>query len=229
MIRELSRKQKHDLAVSLIPAVITFAFNCFVYVFPGMTVSPERYIFLDMEIDRQIPFIPQFLIIYYLSFIQWLNYYLQASLGPTERRDRYLSADMLGKAICFVIFLIWPIAMRWPELPEEGNIWIKILSLTYGVDAPNRAFPSLHCFYSWIAFRYSLEAESADRRWITWLQGAFSFTLFAATTLIKQHYFVDVIGGIAVAELALQITGRTKLPDLFGRAMEKILSKLRSG
>ncbi len=133
---------------------------------------------------------------------------------------------MLAKAICFVIFLAWPVAMRWPSLPEGGNIWIKILSFTYGVDAPARAFPSLHCFYSWTCFRYSMETEPESRRWIVWLQGLFSFVLFAATTLVKQHYFIDVIGGIAVAELALQIADRTALSDVFGRAIAKITSRL---
>ena len=71
-----------------------------------------------------------------------------------------------------------------------------------------------------------METEPESRRWIVWLQGLFSFTLFAATTLVKQHYFIDVIGGIAVAELALQIADRTALSDVFGRAIAKITSRL---
>ena len=222
----LIKERKRDLLITLLPAAITFGFNCFVYIAPKYMISPERYIFFFLLIDRHIPFIPQFVVIYYLSFFQWLNYYLQASFGPIEKRDRYLSADLLAKAICFVIFLAWPVAMRWPSLPEDGNIWTKILSFTYGVDAPARAFPSLHCFYSWTCFRYSMETEPESRRWIVWLQGLFSFTLFAATTLVKQHYFIDVIGGIAVAELALQIADRTALSDVFGRAIAKITSRL---
>ena len=158
MEKEKGRRVR-DLLAALLPAFLVFGFNCFVYVAPRFMVSPERYVFLDMAVDRAIPFIPQFVIVYYLSFLQWANYYFQACLGPRERRDRYLSADVLAKAICFAVFLIWPVAMRWPDLPENGNVWTKLLSFTYGVDAPNRAFPSLHCFYSWVAFRYSTEAE----------------------------------------------------------------------
>lgn len=225
-MEKLTKEQIKGLLVPLIPALITFGFNCFVYIIPKFIIPPEKYIFLDMEIDRRIPFVPQFVIIYYLSFLQWANYYIQASLGPLERRNRYFSADILAKTICFVIFFAWPVAMRWPDLPADGNIWIRILSFTYGVDAPTRAFPSLHCFYSWTAFRHSLEAETGNRRWIAWLQGIFSFTLFAATTLVKQHYFIDVLGGIAVAELALQITARTGLPEVFGKMMGRIESKI---
>ena len=221
-MKKLTREDKKGLLVSLLPALITFGFNLFVYAATKFMIPPERYIFLDMAIDRQIPFIPQFVIVYYLSFLQWLNYYLQASFGPVGRRDRYFSAEMLAKAICLFFFLTWPVAMRWPDLPADGSIWIKILAFTYGVDAPSRAFPSIHCFYSWVAFRYSLEAETGDRRWITWLQGIFSFALFAATMLVKQHYFIDVIGGIAVAEIALLIASRTRLPDAFGRIMERL-------
>ena len=225
-MKKLAKEQKQDLLITLLPAAITFGFNCLVYLASKYLISPERYIFPDMEIDRLIPLVPQFVVIYYLSFLQWLNYFVQASFGPTEKRNRYFSADILAKAICFVIFLAWPVAMRWPTLPEDRNVWLKILSFTYGVDVPARAFPSIHCFYSWTCFRYSLETEPESRRWIVWMQGIFSFALFAATTLVKQHYFIDVIGGIAVAELALQITNRTALPCLFGKSMAKITSRL---
>ena len=64
----LIKERKRDLLITLLPAAITFGFNCFVYIAPKYMISPERYIFLDMEIDRHIPFIPQFVVIYYLSF-----------------------------------------------------------------------------------------------------------------------------------------------------------------
>ena len=208
--------------IIFLPAIVTFGFNCLVYFITKFLILPERFIYPDMAIDRLIPFIPQFVIIYYLSFAQWVNYYIQASLGDLKRCDRYFSAYILAKIICFFIFIIWPIAMRWPVLPENGNIWTKILAFTYGVDSPARAFPSLHCFYSWIAFRYSLESEPANRRWISVLQLLFSLAVFATTMLIKQHYFIDVIGGIALAEICLQIAGHTGLPELFGRLMDKL-------
>ena len=48
---KLTRKQIKGLLVPLIPSLITFGFNCFVYIIPKFIVSPEKYIFLDMEID----------------------------------------------------------------------------------------------------------------------------------------------------------------------------------
>ena len=114
-------------------------------------------------------------------------------------------------------------------LREEEVIWdsgkVSSSSMTH-IFSGKAWEASIHCFYSWTCFRYSLETEPESRRWIVWLQGIFSFALFAATTLIKQHYFIDVIGGIAVAELALQITNRTALPHLFGKSMAKITSRL---
>ncbi|MBR0137325.1 MAG: phosphatase PAP2 family protein [Erysipelotrichaceae bacterium] len=227
MVKMLKKENIRELLALLMPAAITFGFNCLVYFSTKFMISPDRFVFLDMAIDRILPFVPQFVIIYYLSFAQWANYYLQASLGPTEKRNLYFSADLLAKVICFVIFLVWPVAMRWPELPQDGSIWTKILSMTYGVDSPARAFPSLHCFYSWIAFRYSYETEPKGRRWLVWTQLIFSLTVFATTMLIRQHYFIDVIGGIAVAEVALFIADRTKLPVIFERAMERIASTIR--
>ena len=226
-MKKMSREQKRELTARLLPAAVTFGFNCLVYVGTKFLISPERFIFLDMKIDRLSPFVPAFVIIYYLSFAQWANYYLQISFGPREKRDRYVSADLLAKMICLAIFLIWPVAMKWPQLPEDGSIWTRILSLTYGVDSPARAFPSLHCFYSWFAYRYSREAEPQKRRWLVWLQLAFSLAVFATTVLIKQHYFIDVIGGIAVGELALFFADAAGLPQRFGQAMDRLTSVLK--
>ena len=227
-MQKLKNSKTKEYLASLLPGVITFVFNCMVYYFSGLLISPDRYIFPDMAIDRHIPFIPEFVIIYYLSFLQWLNYFLQACRGPEELRNRYFSSDILAKVVCFAVFLIWPVAMRRPDLPQDGNIWIKILSFTYGSDVPSRAFPSLHCFYSWTAFRYSMEAETAERRWISCLQGLFSLAVFASTVLVKQHYFIDIIGGIAFAEIALQTTKRTGIPALFGKMMRGITSRICS-
>ena len=228
-MREAQNKKLQTCLSVFLPGIITFGFNCLVYFSTKYLISPDRFIFPDMAIDRLIPLVPPFVIIYYLSFGQWLNYYIRACMGDRDRRNRYFSGDVLAKTVCFFIFIIWPIAMRWPQLPENGSIWTRILAFTYGVDSPARAFPSLHCFYSWIAFRYALETEKGERRWIAICQLIFSLAVFATTMLIKQHYFIDVIGGIAVAEICLQIAGHSRLPELFGRLMDKLNRALSLG
>jgi membrane-associated phospholipid phosphatase len=210
------------LFIILLPGLIAFGINCFCYIVPKHLIPVEKYVYLDMAIDSLIPFVPVFVIIYYMSFAQWLNYFLQGCFGPEELRNRYFSADILGKIVSFFVFLLWPLAMRWPQLPSDGNIIIKLVALCYGVDTPTGAFPSFHCFYSWVALRYSFEREPKERRWISYLQLVFSLLVFASTVLIKQHYFIDIFGGIAFAEAALQITGHTGLADMFGRMIRKL-------
>ena len=215
-----------QLFIVLLPAIIAFGTNCIAYIGSPLFIREDRLIFLDMEIDRMIPFIPQFVIIYGASFLQWLNYFLQGCFGPEKLRNKYFSADTVAKIFCFFFFILCPIAMRWPQLDPNGGLWIKLVSFAYGVDSPARAFPSLHCFYSWMAARYSFEREPKERKWISWLQLAYSISLFASTVLIKQHYFVDIIGGVGLAELSLQLAAHTKLPELFGKLVKKITDKI---
>lgn len=214
---------RHILTI-LLPAMITFGVNMFAYMVPKQIVSPSRYIFLDMEIDRHIPLIPWFALFYYMAFAQWFNYFLQASFGDRTLRNRYFSSDIIAKIFVFMIFMIWPTAVNRPSVEGVTGIWGWVLSMTFTVDNPLGALPSLHCFYSWLAFRYSLDAEPAERRWITWLQLLLSLLVFASTVLIKQHYFVDIIGGIACAELFLWIGWHTRVSEVIGRWFDIITS-----
>ena len=38
-------------------------------------------------------------------------------------------------------------------------------------------------------------------KWYTWFQLVFTLLVFAATILVKQHVWPDILGGIAIAEL----------------------------
>ena len=224
----MSRKRKiADLAVILLPGVITMGINLFSYMVPKQIVSPSRYVFLDMEIDRMIPFVPWFVAFYYLAYAQWFNYFLQVCFGDRRKRNRYFSADILSKIVIFFIFMLWPTAVNRPAVDPEGGLWQWLLSFTFGVDNPLGAFPSIHCFYSWLCFRYSLETEPRERKWLSCVQLLLTIAVFASTVLVKQHYFIDIPGGILFAEAALLIEKHTGIADVFDRAVGRITDKMR--
>ena len=224
----MKKKRLKELPVILLPAVITFAINMIAYMVPKQVVSPSRYIFIEMEIDRRIPFIPWFVIFYYLAFAQWFNYFLQASFGDRKLRNRYFSADIVSKIIIFFIFLIWPTAVNRPAVDGNAGFWQWVLSMTFTVDNPLGALPSLHCFYSWMAFRYSFDAEPKERRWLCLLQLLLSLAVFASTVLVKQHYFIDIPGGILFAEAFLWIVRLTGIERVFGSVFDRICSAVSS-
>ncbi|MBR2599699.1 MAG: phosphatase PAP2 family protein [Erysipelotrichaceae bacterium] len=215
-----------NLLAVLLPAIITFAVNMFAYMVPKQVVPPSRYIFIDMEIDRLIPFVPWFVIFYYLAFVQWFNYFLQVSFGDRTLRNRYFSADIISKIILFFIFMIWPTAVNRPAVDGLMGFWKWALSMTFTVDNPLGALPSIHCYYSWLAFRYSLDAEPKERRWITLLQLIMSLLVFASTVLVKQHYFIDIIGGVIYAEVFLWIERHTGIAEIIGGWFDRIQNRL---
>ena len=63
---------------------------------------------LSISLDDKIPFVPFFMLIYWGAYFSWgINYILAAR----ENRDhcrRCITADMIAKALCFVIFLLLP-------------------------------------------------------------------------------------------------------------------------
>ncbi|MBQ4253575.1 MAG: phosphatase PAP2 family protein, partial [Erysipelotrichaceae bacterium] len=118
--------------------------------------------------------------------------------------------------------------MRRPEIDGGEGFWHWVTTMTFTVDNPLGSFPSIHCYYSWMAFRYSYDVEPRGRRWICWLQLLFTLAVFASTVLVKQHYFIDIPGGVVFAEGFLWLARHTRIPEIFGRAMDRITGKIKN-
>ena len=81
-----------------------------------------------------------------------------------------------------------------------------MLQWLYTMDAPVTLFPSIHCLLSWLCWRGFCKLEHP--RWMNGLSLLFTLAVFASTVLVKQHYAADILGGVAVAELGLMLSGR---------------------
>jgi membrane-associated phospholipid phosphatase len=137
-------------------------------------------------------------------------------LGLLYMRDRTRDFREVALAVLgafylgFVIYLLVP--AKSPRLvydyavPLVGNIgiydlstqaWDKLQQITYD------AFPSLHTAISAIALLYSIRFGSAlSRRFpklLFWIYLPHVILLQISTLYLRQHYFVDLIGGWALA------------------------------
>ena len=88
--------------------------------------------------------------IYWGAYFSWgINYILAAR----ENRDhcrRCITADMIAKALCFVIFLLLPTTIARPEAGGSGLIgWLT--RIIYMADTPVTLFPPLPGFLAVLA------------------------------------------------------------------------------
>ena len=183
-------------------AVLIFNFVC--YYVPKALESHRTLHVLSTALDDALPRVPVFIYIYILAYVQWAVAYIVICRDSPERCFRFVSGELIAKAITMAILLIWPTTLVRPPVEiRDATTWV--LDFIYRADTPTNLFPSLHCLASWLCFRWSLGLRKMPR-WYGWAQGVFSFLVFASVLLVKQHVWPDILGGIAVAELGILLS-----------------------
>lgn len=177
---------------------------------------------ITIPLDDKIPFLPAFILIYVGAFLQWGLYYLLLITGDDDVLYRFLVPDFLCKFITFIIFIAFPTTMKQPVFTGKEGVFEWLTKFIYSADQPNNLFPSLHCSLSWLCMRASFHSKDMPK-WFGPAEVVFTILVCAATVFVKQHVILDVISGVALAELCLFVSDRLRL----GRIAEKILTKIK--
>ena len=100
--------------------------------------------------------------------------------------------------LAYACFLAWPTVAPTPTVVPGSGFSVAVLRVIYDSDIAYNCFPSLHvaqCFVA--AFACQRVHRGVGAVSLVWA------VLVALSTLFtKQHYVVDVVGGIALAGLA---------------------------
>lgn len=165
---------------------------------------------LTTAADRALPFWPAFVVIYVLAFVQWILCYLYLYRNHHAVFRRTAWASVIAEAIAFLIFIAYPTMISRPEASGGGAIrWL--LNVIYQNDTPVNCFPSLHCLQSWLCWR-GLRLASGSKTWYDGINLIFSLLVCASTVLIRQHFLLDIPGGVLLAELGLLLAGKLLRP-----------------
>lgn len=154
---------------------------------------------LETAFDARVPFLPVFVLAYFLYY-PWL---LLPLLAVQKLRDFYrvIGAFALMQLLAGFAFVVFPSRMIRPAFVPDGFTG-QLLHWIYQVDTGWNAFPSLHVGHSTlvalICWKY--------RRSLFPLAAAGAVLIAASTVLIKQHYLVDIPGGVLLACLCFAAT-----------------------
>ena len=180
------------------PLILALAANFIIYF--GVSQLRDHLTFhsLALPVDDRIPFLAPFIIFYILAYVQWIvNYLLIAREGKTFCY-RFIYGDVISKLFCLVFFLFFPTTLVRPEVTGH-SVCDQLVRLVYQMDAPVNLFPSIHCLESWCCIHAALRMKKTPR-WYLPVTIVMSLCVFASTLLVKQHVFIDIIGGILVFE-----------------------------
>ena len=182
---------------------------------------------LSLSLDAAIPLLPWTISIYFGCMLFWFFIYRLIAFLPRERANRFFAANLLGKAVCFVVFVCYPTVFPFrPEVTGTG-LWAFLMRFLYAIDRPDDLFPSVHCFLGWLCWcgvRGDREVPFA------WRASAFimAIAVCLSTLTTRQHELADVFGGILLSELCYALAKNEKLQNAYGRLVDKLLSLRKS-
>lgn len=184
-------------------------FNNFIYWGTQRLADNTYHYDLTSAIDRKIPFVKEWIIIYVVCFAFWAFNYILISREGKEKWYRFATADLMSRLICGIFFVLLPTTNVRPQV--TGNDFCSwLVNFVYTVDAPTNLFPSIHCLVSWFCF-IGVRKSKKIPMWYKVFSLVFAILVCASTQFTKQHYLPDVAGGILIAELCYYITNHTRI------------------
>ncbi|MGI6500776.1 MAG: phosphatase PAP2 family protein [Anaerostipes sp.] len=204
---------------AVIPLICSFLFNSLIYSGTMMLCKNLKHYDFTTGFDRMVPVIPSFVSIYLICYVFWIVNYILIGRVSKEHMYRFLVGDFLSRIICGMFFVLLPTTLVRPEIVGNG-VWEHALRFVYSVDQSANLFPSVHCLVSWFCY-IGIRGEKSVSKGYRIFSCVFAILVCVSTQVTKQHYVVDIAGGIFLAEICFQIGKRTqmykKLEDIFTR------------
>lgn len=188
-------------------AGILLGFNCIEYYGIKLLNLGRSYHCLATAADAAIPFVPAFIVVYVLAYVQWAFGYLLLAQEEKPTYRRFFCALLLAKALCGAVFLLYPTCLtNRPEITGQ-DLLSRLTALVYAFDTPpDNLFPSMHCMESWMCMRLTLHTKRVPA-WAKIACVLFTLLVFASVLLVRQHVILDIPAGIAAAEIGLVLAG----------------------
>ena len=166
-------------------------------------------------IDDLFPVIPVFVVIYLFSYVFWICGPVAVSLTKKRNFINYIVGLSLAYIIGFLIFIFMPTYMDRAaegimDIAKQPGLFNRMLGVIYGADGSNLAFnlfPSYHCLislYCYLGVRKQPEISKGFRAYSLIM----TLLICLSTVFTKQHYFIDIIGGLSISILCYILVGR---------------------
>lgn len=204
----------------ILPLLLAFGWNNLVYFGSRLLTSDWHHVNAEIFVDDFIPFLPWTAIFYLSCYVFWIVNYCIAIRQERMEALRFLAADFFAKTICLFFFLLIPTTNTRP-LIEGSGFWDKIMMGVYAADANDNLFPSIHCLTSWFCY-IAVRDNQKIHGFYRFFSLIYALAVCVSTVTTKQHVFLDILGGVALAEGSYQLMKRWG----FWKVYEKVIMGL---
>lgn len=163
------------------------------YIFPNFYAPWTPSLLPLTWIDRNVSFLPWTFLIYTSDYLLiFLSILIINEESYFLRFSRMMFATLV---ICGFFFLAFPTTYPRPAYPISNQWMVQAaMDLVYVADTPNNCFPSMHVALTSVS-AWSLRgcAPKYFKVFVIW-----ALAIILSTLTTKQHYFVDILGGLGV-------------------------------
>ncbi len=219
------KKENRIKLYGVILGVITLALQHGIYLLAndfahivGVVPFSPRY----APIDDAIPLVSVFIIPYVWAYAFWGMAPMAVSKCKLDHFLNYMATYLVACLLGAAVLTFAPTYMdRVAEglFDTGGGFLGDLRRFWYGLDGGKMAynlFPSFHCINSTVSYLGVCRRKEIPL-WFRIYSLVTSVCIFASTLFVKQHFFPDVISGIAIAVVAYLVCmkwnwGRMFLP-----------------
>jgi len=158
-------------------------------------------------LDRIIPFVP-FMIPVYLSYLVGAFVFI-ACLRDEKELNEIFFLSYIQLLISVPFFIFYPVFYPKDVFYNANTVTSAFNQIWLWFDAGNNCFPSLHTANSMLGIFYSLNFPLHIRCVII----PWGLLIILSALVCKQHYVIDVAGGLIVCWLSIKIGKHFNLCD----------------
>ena len=206
--------ERHGITRTHIIILISMPVISYIYQLFNRPIGEVRN--LTLPLDGQIPFLPQFIIIYHLWYL-----FLIFNIGYLLLRDKdeFMKAILsinLGNILAYITFFFFQ--SRVPRPLVGDGFFESIVRFTYTIDQPYNGFPSIHVLTTTVMM--IALARMDIRKDFKYGSLFFGLLIILSTVFVKQHVVLDILGGLTYAGASYVI-----ISGILGRFLFKTGSK----
>ncbi|MFU7514445.1 phosphatase PAP2 family protein [Clostridium sp. HCS.1] len=159
---------------------------------------------LSLTLDKEIPYVSAFIFpyIYWYAFI-----FLGLVFILSKDRKRYLRSLMviyISMCICYLFYYFYPVEISRPII-SNNTLPNRLVNLIYEADRPFNCFPSIHVLNTYIIIRFTKIKD--NKSWFIYTS-IIGILIILSTLFIKQHFILDGVAAIIIAEIVIFATKR---------------------
>lgn len=155
---------------------------------------------MDLPIDKKIPTLPYFAIIYVLWFPLIAIFPISLFKEAKNLYELYVICWIIDIVISVIIYLAYPTTCTRPKNLEniKGGRMLKIL-YKFSYKGLNCS-PSMHCSISTLVFIFALAASTMPIN-LRIIYSTTALGIILSTLFTKQHVLIDLVTGVLLAML----------------------------